>query len=126
MCANPPKTGVAAAGLHRAARFRVLAQRRRLAVAADRRLVARLVAVLALVVLLEARHDAQVRLALRTVVLGFAPQNAPMPVDRVPAEVAAERRSGPDHRTVLRPVLQGQLANGLRWQGQRLGTCRTG
>jgi len=61
-----------------------------------------------LVVLLEAGHNAQVRLALRTMVFRFASQNASMPIDGVPAEVAAQRWSRPDDRTVTRTrILEG-------------------
>lgn len=52
------------------------------------------------VVLLEAGNNAQVCLALGAVVLGFAPQNSPMGIDRVPTEVAPECRALPYHRTV--------------------------
>lgn len=48
---------------------------------------------LPLVVLLETWHDAQVRLALRAVIFRLAPQDPPVRVNRVPAEVAAERRA---------------------------------
>lgn len=99
--------------LHRTARLRVLSQRRRLAVAADGRQIAGRIAVLAFVVLLEARHNAQIRLALRTMVFGLAAQDATVSIDGVPAKVAAERRSGTDDGTVLRTVLDGELANRL-------------
>lgn len=51
-------------------------------------------------VLLETRHNAQVGLALGTVVLGLAAQNAVVLIDRVPTKIAAERRSRPQQRTV--------------------------
>lgn len=79
--------------------LRILVRRRRLA------------RVLPLVVLLKAWHYAQVRLAFGTVVLGLSPQDASVRVDRVPAEVAAERRPRPNHWAVLRPPLQGYLAH---------------
>lgn len=45
------------------------------------------------VVLVEARHYAEVRAALRTVVLGLPPQDPAALVHRVPAEVAAQWRT---------------------------------
>lgn len=45
------------------------------------------------VILVEARNDAEVSAALRTVILGFTAQNATAFVHSVPAEVTAERRS---------------------------------
>lgn len=56
--------------------------------------------VLPLVVLLKAWHYAQVRLAFGTVVLGLSPKDASVRVDRVPAEVAAERWPGSKRWTV--------------------------
>lgn len=53
-------------------------------------------------VLLEAGHNAQIRLALGAMVFRFASQNPAMPVDGVPAEVAAQRRTWPDDGTVTR------------------------
>lgn len=55
------------------------------------------------VILLEARDDAQVRVALRTMVLGLPTQNPAVGVHGVPTVVAAQRRSRTDHRTVARP-----------------------
>lgn len=59
---------------------------------------------LPLVVLLEAGHDAEVRLALRAVVLGFPPQDSPVRIDGVPAEVTAQRGALPYHRTMAGPL----------------------
>lgn len=99
--------------LHRAARLWMLTQRWRFAVAANRWLIAGRIAVLAFVILLEAGHNTQISLAFGTMVLGFAPQNPTVRIDCVPTEIAAERRSGPNDRTVLRTVFDGQFANGL-------------
>lgn len=57
---------------------------------------------LSLVVLLETWHYAQIRLALGTVILRLASQDSAVRVDRVPAEVAAERRPGSKRWTVTR------------------------
>ena len=61
-------------------------------------------------VLLEARHDAQVGLALRAVVLGLPPQDAPVAVRRIPAVVAAQCRAFPGLGTVSELV--GGLVDG--------------
>lgn len=55
-----------------------------------------------LVILLETGHNAQIRLALRAMVFRFAAQNASMPVDGVPTEVAAQRRTRSNDRTMTR------------------------
>lgn len=52
------------------------------------------------VILLEAGHNAQVSLALGTMVFGFTAQNATVSVNSVPAEVAAQRGTRPDRWTV--------------------------
>ena len=53
-----------------------------------------------LVVGLEAWYNAEVGLALGTVVFGFSPQNSPVDISRVPAIVAPKGWSIPSFRTM--------------------------
>ena len=69
------------------------------------------------VVLLETGHDAQVGLTLGTVIVGLAAQRAALAVDRVPAIVAAERRSDPLDGTVSVP----RRRSGRRRRRARIG-----
>lgn len=66
-----------------------------------RRGFVRFAGTLSLVVLLKAWHYAQIRLAFGAMVFGFAPQDATVCVDGVPAEVAAQSRTRTNDRTVL-------------------------
>lgn len=86
-------------GLHRT-RFGVVPQARLCTTATAVVRWGRILCRLALVILLEAGHNAQIRLTLRTVVLGFAAQDPPVRVDRVPAEVASKGGPFAYHRTV--------------------------